>query len=79
MEVPKIFTIVQELLCGGPHHLIPLFQKDQRIRRLRLIVYHHNLHMWYSVVYTGIGDIGYYWKSFLGGIKNMISYKNSHI
>jgi hypothetical protein len=45
---------------GRPYHLIPLLEKDQyeRIRRLRLIVYHHNLHLWYRVIY--IGGIGWY-------------------
>jgi hypothetical protein len=40
---------------GGPYHLISLLENDQyeRIRWLRLIVYHHNLHMWYRVVCIG--------------------------
>jgi hypothetical protein len=43
------------LSYGGPYHPIPLLEKDQykRIRQLRLIVYHHNLHMWYRVVCIG--------------------------
>jgi hypothetical protein len=34
---------------------IPLLEKDQyeRIQQLRLIVYHHNLYMWYMVVCIG--------------------------
>jgi hypothetical protein len=43
------------LFYGGPYHPIPLLENYQyRIRRLRLIVYHHNLHLWYKVVYIGI-------------------------
>jgi hypothetical protein len=43
------------LVYGGPYHIMPLFKKDQyeRILWLRLIVYHHYLHMWYRW-YTGI-------------------------
>jgi hypothetical protein len=38
-----------------PYHPISLLENDQyeRIWRLRLIVYHHNLHLWYMVVYIG--------------------------
>jgi hypothetical protein len=46
---------------GEPYHPIPLLEKDQyeRIQRLRLIVYHHNLHMLYRVVCIGgMGGIG---------------------
>jgi hypothetical protein len=47
-------------LCGEPYQPILLLEKNQyeRIRRLRLIVYHHNLHLWYRVIY--IGGIGWY-------------------
>jgi hypothetical protein len=43
------------LFYGGPYRPIPLLENDQyvRIRQLRLIVYHHNLHMWYMVVCIG--------------------------
>jgi hypothetical protein len=46
------------LFYGRPYHPIPLLEKDQyeRIQRLRLIIYHHYLHMWYRVVC--IGDMG---------------------
>jgi hypothetical protein len=46
----KGFT--EGLFYGGPYHPIPPLEKDQyeRIRRLRLTVYHHNLQMWYRVV-----------------------------
>jgi hypothetical protein len=49
------------LFYCGPYHPISLWEKDQyeRIQRLRLIVYHHNLHMWYRVVCIGgMGGIG---------------------
>jgi hypothetical protein len=41
------------------YHPIPLFQNDQdgMIRRFRLIVYQHNLYLWYRVVYICIGHI----------------------
>jgi hypothetical protein len=41
------------LFYGGLYHPIPLLENDQyeRIRWLRWIVYHYNLHMWYRVVY----------------------------
>jgi hypothetical protein len=56
-----IFTIYFHLarkysvLYGGPYHPIPLLKKDQyeRIWWLILILSHHNLHMWYRVVYIG--------------------------
>jgi hypothetical protein len=56
MQLPTY--IVFGFFYGGPYHLIPLLEKDQyeRIKRLRLIVYHHNLYMWYKVVC--IGGIG---------------------
>jgi hypothetical protein len=41
--------------------LVPLLENDpyERIQRLGLIVYHHNLHMWYAVVRIGgMGGIG---------------------
>jgi hypothetical protein len=40
---------------GGSYHPIPLLENNQygRIRWLRLIVYYHNLHLWYRVVYIG--------------------------
>jgi hypothetical protein len=43
-----------------PNTLYHYFKRDpyERIRQLRLIVYHHNLHMWYRVVYIDICDIG---------------------
>jgi hypothetical protein len=49
--------ICEGLSYGGPYHPIPLLEKEQyeRIWRLRLIAYHHNLHLGYVVVY--IGDI----------------------
>jgi hypothetical protein len=53
--------IIIVLFYGGPYHPISLLEKDQyeRIRRMRLIVYHHNLHMWCRVVYIGgMGGIG---------------------
>jgi hypothetical protein len=34
------------------NHPIPMLEKDRyENRRLKLIVYQHNLHMWYMVVY----------------------------
>jgi hypothetical protein len=53
--------IIIVLFYGGPYHPISLLEKDQyeRIRRMRLIVYHHNLHMWCRVVYIGgMGGMG---------------------
>jgi hypothetical protein len=49
---------------------LPPLEKDQyeMIRRLRLIVYHHNLHLWYRVVYR------YYWKFYLGGINEIYDF-----
>jgi hypothetical protein len=49
----KLFN--RGLFYGGPYHPIPLLENDQHemIERLRLIVYHHNLHMWYRVVCIG--------------------------
>jgi hypothetical protein len=65
------------LFYGGPYHPIPLLEKDQyeMIRRLRLIVYHHNLHMWYMVVcIDGMCGIGYYWKFYLDGISEIYDF-----
>jgi hypothetical protein len=65
------------LFYGGPYHPIPLLEKDQyeMIRRLRLIVYHHNLHMWYMVVCIGgMCGIGYYWKFYLDGISEIYDF-----
>jgi hypothetical protein len=44
LVISRDFTC--KLFYGGLYHPIPLLEKDQyeRIRRLRLIVYHHNLH-----------------------------------
>jgi hypothetical protein len=28
------------------------------IRRLRLIIYYHNLHLWFRMIYISLGDIG---------------------
>jgi hypothetical protein len=36
---------------------------------MRLIVCHHNLHLWYMVRY--VGGIGYYWKFYLGDINKI--------
>jgi signal transduction histidine kinase len=43
------------LFNDGLYDPIQLQEKDQYeiIRRFRLIVYHHNLHLWYMVVYIG--------------------------
>jgi hypothetical protein len=48
-------SFVTRLFYDGPYHHIPLLEKNQyeTIRPLRLIVYHHNLHLWYKVVYIG--------------------------
>jgi hypothetical protein len=45
------------LFYGVPYHHIPLLEKDQygMIQRLRFIIYHYSLHLWYKLVY--IGDI----------------------
>jgi hypothetical protein len=54
-------TCLEGLFYGGPYHPISLLKNDryERIRRLRLIVYHHNLHMWYRVICIGgMGGIG---------------------
>jgi hypothetical protein len=50
--------LIFALFYGGPYHPIPLLENNryERICQLRLIVYHHNLHLWYRVVY--IGGIG---------------------
>jgi hypothetical protein len=59
--LPCCSPITNGLFYGGPYHLISLLEKDQyeRIQRLRLIVYHHNLHMWYTVVcICGMSGIG---------------------
>jgi hypothetical protein len=65
------------LFYGGPYQTIPPLENDQyeRIWRLRLIVYHNNLHLWYRVVYIGgMGGIGYYWKFYLGGINEIYDF-----
>jgi hypothetical protein len=54
-----------------------LLEKKQyeRIQRLRLIVYHHNLRMCYRVVCIGgMGGLRYYWKFYLGGINQIYDF-----
>jgi hypothetical protein len=56
---------------GGPYHPISLLKKDQygKIGRSRLIAYHHNLHLWYEMIYIGgMGDTGVLSEVFLSGI-----------
>jgi hypothetical protein len=54
--VKKLMVLIWYPLLRRTNHPIPLLEKGQseRIWRLRLIVYHHNLHMWYMVVYIGV-------------------------
>jgi hypothetical protein len=47
------------LLWNIPPHTTGENDQYERIRRLRLIVYHHNLHTWYMLVCIGgMGGIG---------------------
>jgi hypothetical protein len=42
------------------------------VRQLRLIVYHHNFHLWYMVIYIGgMSVIGVLLKFYLGGLNEI--------
>jgi hypothetical protein len=61
IKVVNSKVIILGLFYGGSYHSVLLLEKDQygSIQRLRLIVCHHNLHMWYRVVCIGgMGGIG---------------------
>jgi hypothetical protein len=51
-----VIHLLRTFFYCRPYHHVPLLEKDQyeRIWRLRLILYHYNLHLWYMVIYIGV-------------------------